>query len=177
MRRIIAFFVVVILLGLGLAYRVEAKKESLPGVSLKIGYVNRGKVIDKYPKAREVEDALRKEEEAKRKELMEKQEAIKKLEEELKAQGALLKEEEKQKKIRIIEEEKGKLGQLFRKYNAEMRSKVFEKQKEVLKEVDGMVESFGKEKGYTLILDAEQVIYGLEGLDVTGEIIKLFKKK
>ncbi|MCD5390752.1 OmpH family outer membrane protein [candidate division NPL-UPA2 bacterium] len=173
MRRIIAFFMVVSLLGTGLAYRVEARGESREGASLKIGYVDIGRVIDGYPRAREAKEALREEQEARHKELSRKREEIDKLEEELKAQEALLKEEEKRKRARLIEEKRRRWEQLFWEYDLEFRSKVMEKQREVLEEIRQAIESFGKEKGYTLILDARQVFYGLKGLDVTEEIIKL----
>lgn len=177
MRRIIAFFVVVSLLGMGLVYRVQAKGKSSEGVSLKIGYVDIEKVIAGYPKAKEAGEALQKEQEARQKEMEEKRGEIRNLEEELKAQGSLLKEEEKEKRVKTIEGKKRAWEQMFRTYNLEMRNKLIEKQKEVFEEVRRVVESFGKEKGYSLILDARQVIYGLEGLDVTEEIIKRLKKK
>jgi len=171
MRRIIAFFMVVSLLGVGLVHQAEAK-----GESLKIGYVDMGEVIARYPKAKEVEKALQKEQEAKQKEMEEKREEIDRLEKELKAQESVLKDEEKTKRTRIIEEKKREWGQLFQEYDLEIRNRVMEKQREVLEEVRQVVESFGKEKDYTLILDARQVFYGLKGLEITEEVIELLNK-
>ena len=176
MRTVVAFFMVVSLLGLGLAERVEARGELLERVSLKVGYVDIGRVIDSYPKAKEAEEALLKKQEAKQKELDEKREEISKLEAELRDQEPLLKEEEKERRVRLIEEKRRRWEQLFREYDLKMRSKVFEKQREVLAEVRQAVESFGKEKGYILILDSRQIIYGLEELDITEEIIKRLNK-
>ncbi|MCD5401114.1 OmpH family outer membrane protein, partial [candidate division NPL-UPA2 bacterium] len=79
-------------------------------------------------------------------------------------------------RVRLIEEKRRRWEQLFREYDLKMRSKVFEKQREVLAEVRQAVESFGKEKGYILILDSRQIIYGLEELDITEEIIKRLNK-
>ncbi len=172
MKAVVAFFMVVSLLGLGLAPRAEAREEA----HFKIGYVDLGRVIDHYPKAKEAEEALRKKQEAKQRELMEMQEEISKLEAELREQGPLLKEEERERRTRTIERRRKEWEQLFRAYDTEMRGRVFEKQREVLAQVRQVVESFAKEKGYTLILDARQVIYSLEGLDITEEIIKLLNK-
>ena len=177
MRTVIAFFMMVSLLGVGWAYRVEAGEKSPGGEALKIGYVDMGKVIDMYPKARDVENALQKEQEAKQKEMDEARKKINKLEEELKAQESVLKEEEKKKKSRIIEEKKKKWGQVFREYDLEMRNKVVEKQKEVLDDIRQAVETFGRENGYTFILDARQVLYGKEGMEVTDGIVKLLLNK
>jgi len=171
MRKAIALLAMVTLLSMGLVHRAEAR-----GESLKIGYVDIGKVIGEYPKAKEVENTLRKEQEAKQKEMNEKRAEISKLEAELKTQGPLLKEQEKRAKSQVIAEKKKRWSQLFREYDAEMRNEVIKKQKEVLGDIDKAVESFGKEKGYTLILDARQVLYGLKTLDVTDEVIKSLSK-
>ena len=176
MRAVIAFFVVVVLLGTGLVYQMEVRGKSREEFRLKIGYVDIGRVIDGHPKAREAEEALWKEQEAKQKELGQKREEIDKLEEELKAREALLKEEEKRKRVGLIEEKRREWEQLFREYDLELRSKVIEKQREVLEEIRGTIESFGKEKGYTLILDGRQVFYGLKELDITEEIVGLLNK-
>ncbi len=176
MRRIIAFFMVVGLFGLGLTYRAEAGGKSPEGGSLKIGYVDIGRVIGGYPKAKEIENTLRKEREAKQKEVNAKRVEIRKLEAQLKAQGPLLKEPEKKAKMKVIAEKQKKWGQLIREYDAEMRNELIKKQKEVLGAIDQAVRSFGKENGYTLILDARQVVYGLKGLDITAGIIKLLNK-
>jgi len=177
MRKVIAFFMVVSLLGLGLTYRAEAAGKSPDASSLKIGSVDMGKVIGQYYKAKEVEETLQKKQEAKQKEIEGKREEINKLTEELKAQGSVLKAEEKKKKAKIIEEKKKMLGQLFRTYDSEMRSNVIQKQKEIIKDIQTAIKAFGKKNGYTLILDARQVLYSSKAnLDITGAVIKLLNK-
>ncbi|MCD5397503.1 OmpH family outer membrane protein [candidate division NPL-UPA2 bacterium] len=176
MKTVIAFFVVVSLLGLGLAVEVRARGESPEGVRLKIGYVDIARAIDGHPKVQEAEEFLRKEQEAKQKKLEEKREEIGKLEAELRAREALLKEEERERRVGIIEEKKRAWGQLFREYDLDIRSRVIEKRREMFAEIRQVVESFGKEKGYTLILDSRQIIFSLEGLDVTDEVIELLNR-
>ncbi len=177
MKTVIAFFVVFSLLGLGLAERVGASRgEPREEISLKIGYVDLGRVIDQHPMVKEAEEALRKQQEVKQKELEVKREEISRLEAELRVREPLLEEGEKERRLRVIEEKKRGWEQLFREYDLEMRRKVFEKRREMFDEVRQVVKSFGREKGYTLILDARQVIYSLEGLDVTEEVIKRLNK-
>lgn len=178
MKKLMVLLVMVSsLLVTGLACQAESKEEIQDESSVKIGYVNMGKVIDSYSKAKEAEKVLRKEQEEKRKELEEKSEEITKLVEELQAKETVLKETEKQKRIKVIEDKKKALGDLAQKYDSEIKKKIFSMQTEVMQGIDKTVEAFAKEKGYTLILEAQQILYIIDGSDVTKEIIKLLNDK
>ncbi len=160
-----------IAISLGLVYRAEA------GDILKVGYVDIGAVIDRYAKTEELEKALEKEQQTKQKEIAKLAKVIEKLERELKTKAPGLKEKERKRRAEIIEGKKEGWRRLFREYDLEIKSKVYEQQRGLIKEIQEAVHSYGKEKGYTFILDSRQVIYGLKGLDVTKEIVKLLNKK
>lgn len=159
--------IVFLVLSLGLSYRAEA------GESLKIGYVDVGAVIDRYAKTHELEKALEKDKQDKQKEIEGMAKEIDKLEEQLKTKAPGLKEEKKKRRAEIIKEKKDKQRRLFREYDLEIKSKVYAEQRELIKEIQKAVRSYGKGKGYTLILDGRTVLYGLESLDLTGEIVKI----
>ena len=50
---------------------------------------------------------------------------------------------------------------------------------ELLKEISAVVQEYGKEKGYALILERQQagVLYSGQGIDLTLEIVQRFDAK
>ena len=46
----------------------------------------------------------------------------------------------------------------------------------VLRDLDGVIQKVGKEKGYLLIVERKQggIVYGAPEIDVTDEVIKVF---
>lgn len=155
---------------LGLCYRAEA------GENLKVGYVDVGAVLDRYAKRQELEKALEKEKQTKQKEIDEKLKEMEKLEKELEAKASLLKEEEKQQREKIIKEKRKEHLRLFQQSQLEIRDWALQQQREIFKEIQEAIRSYGQENNYTLILDGREVLYGLEELDLTDQIINLLNK-
>ena len=151
----------------GLVYQAEARGD------LKIGYVHLEGVAGRYAKTQKLKKALEKEAQAKQKEIDKMTKQIEKLERELKTKAPGLKEEERNRRAEIIKEKITEWRKLFREYDLEIKNKNYEQEMGLRKEIDEVVRSYGKEKSYTLILDGRTIIYGLKGLDLTDEIVKI----
>lgn len=161
---------------LGLVY--EAKAEE----NLKIGYIDISAVFNRYAKTQELEKNLEKEKQTKQKTIDKKLEEIKKLVKELKTKAPGLKEEERQRRSEVIEKKKKEHFQFAQQSELEIRNWIMEQQREIMKVILETVRSYGKENGYTLILDGTKgpmgeglssVLYGLKELDLTDQIINL----
>jgi len=73
-----------------------------------------------------------------------------------------------------------KIQEFSRKW-AEVNKKLDERRKELenarLKEIKDAIKKYGKEKGYTVILDSRVILFGETSADLTDEIIKVLNSK
>ena len=144
---------------------------------LKIGYVNVAQVFDKYKRTDEATEALKKDIEDKRKDIEKKKEAINLLKQKLEAQGVVMAEKEKAKMEEEVEAKISELKDISEKSNRELRERETALTRDILKDIEEVVKAYGKDNGYDLILDSREVLYGLEGMEVTNDIIKLINEK
>ena len=49
--------------------------------------------------------------------------------------------------------------------------------RDILKEMNGVIQEYGKGHGYSIIVNDRILLYGDEALDLTGEIIKILNER
>ena len=96
-------------------------------------------------------------------------------------QSSLLSADAAKKKENDLRQKQDKLardGKELQRFKADAEEEIEKKRAEVVKQfqVDliGIINKFGKDEGYTLILDRAVVLYAPEAVDVTDKIIKAF---
>lgn len=141
---------------------------------IKLGYINLRKVESDSiagKKALKVLENLVKDKQA---QIEQRKEEIQKMQAELDKQSAVISADERsrrQDKIQRAYKDYQRFGsdsqdELSRK-KEEMASKMFD-------EVTAVINKYGKEEGYTLILDRSVVLYAPQAVDVTDKIIKAY---
>ncbi len=148
-----------LVVSLGLSYGAE------PGDSLKVGYVDVNRVAKGYAKM----DGFRKSVEERRSELNARAKEIEKMEKALQDQESVLKQKEKEKRSRAIKQKVENIQIL----SQEFRKKTWEEEGKLSAQILETIKELGKERAYSVILDHRAVLYGLPGMDLTEEIIKL----
>ncbi len=139
---------------------------------LKIGYVNPAKVFDGYQRTKASDDILEKKGKQKEAELEARMNELKKLRQGLE----LLADQAKEAKAREIEEKSDEL-QRFRTNTArDLRRERDTVAKDILKEIQHGVEEYAKANGYSMILDARSLLYGVSGYDVTDQVLQALNK-
>ena len=141
----------------------------LQAAEMKIGIVDLGRVFDSYQKTKEAERTLEAEGSKKTEERSKKIEEVKKLKGELE----LLNDKAKAEKQAVVDQKVQELQAFDREVRETLgreRNRVIQ---EILKEIDGTVKAYGRDNGYTLLLDDRALLYGTRDMDVTDAIIQL----
>ena len=142
---------------------------AVDAAELKVGYVNVGKVFDGYVKTQRLDASLETKGKQKEAELKGRMDELKKLRQSLE----LLNDEAQEARAREIEEKTEELSQ-FRTHTArDLRRERDAIAKGLLDEIRKGLDEFAKANGFTLILDAQSLLYGQDAYDVTDEVLAL----
>ena len=172
-RITIASLVLGLALAVGMAF--YAAPASAANV-VKIGVFDLQRVINQSKKGQAAEKTLRTKYERIQKELKRSESELERLQKELESQGAMLSPDAKHEKEKTLKRKLRDFQDKYRDYTEEMKKVEYEKTQPI---VDGILRAatqIGKEKGYTLILEAQKagVIYAPDALDITDVVIKRF---
>lgn len=152
----------------------EPKEAEVKEDVVKIRVIDGKRIFDEYPDSKEAKELLVKELKKRQQEINARTEEIKKLEEELKS-NLLLSDEERAKKESEINEKK----RAVLKYSQEAEEYLSEKEEELTKEITQkiylLIQQIAKEKGISIILENNYVLYVDEKLDITEDIIAKIK--
>ncbi len=165
--KLVSIAVVLSLFLFGQAAQVFAK-------DIKLGYVNMSKAFSEYDKTKESHAGLQKKLEAKKNERQKMVDEVSKLKDEME----LLNEKAKKDKESVLA---GKLTKL-QEFDAAVYNEIGQERDklamEIGKEIEGIVKNYGKQNGYTMILNENNLsmTYGDETLDVTQDIIDILNK-
>ena len=165
MQRFTKVFLMVVAISLICAITPYAKAQN----PLKVGYIELSKIFDEYKKTQDSSRALDEERKEKQTEMEKMVAELNRLRDELE----LLSEAGRKKKQAIIDEKTRKLSEFERESRIEIGSKRSAMMREILQEIDGVINGYGKAKNYDLILDDRFLLYQDESMDLTDETIKI----
>ena len=140
---------------------------------LKIGYIDLSKTFDEYEKTRQYETSLGKKGDTKEAERQKLVDEIKELKDEM----VLLSDKGKDDKQAAIDDKIKELQEFDRETRDELRKERDEMVRDILREIDKIVQDYGKEHGYTMILHDKVLVYGNDTIDITEDIIELLNTK
>ncbi len=126
---------------------------------------------------KKAETTLRKEIDDRQKKLQAEGQKIQAAMEDLRKQGMVMDEKSRtekeatiQKQVMAFEESKMRNQQEFQKRDQEISEPIIKKLRSIVSDV-------AKEKGYTLVIDTNSVVYAETSDDITGEVIKRYDAK
>lgn len=140
---------------------------------LKIAVVRLSKIFEEYEKTKSSEsqlEGLNKSKQAERERLVSE---IKGMRDEL----ILLNEEARQERQKGIEEKLKSLAGFDRETKETLRKKRDDAMKGILDEIEQTVTGYAKENGFTLVLNEQAVLYGVESIDVTDQVLSLLNER
>lgn len=174
MRKTLVFLSMMVL-GAGLlcpADHAESAETETPAVH-KIGVVNLNRVFKEYEATKLQESKLEKistEKQAEREKIVTE---IRNMRDEL----ALLNDANRDKQREAIDEKLKTLAQFDEQARDLLRGQREEAIQGLLKEIEGIVNAYAKQKGFDLILTDRAVLYFAPGIDVTQDILILLNQQ
>ena len=134
----------------------------------KIGYVDLAHVFDEYLKTKEFDKALEAKGAMKQTEREKMVAEVKKMREESELLSAKAKEDKQ-----VVVDEKIKTLQDFDRLTRDsLRKERDVMVRDILKEIEGVIQNFGKAQGYSFIFNDRVLVYKSEGNDLTAQVIK-----
>jgi outer membrane protein len=145
--------------------------------AVRIGIVDLQEVLNKSQKGLAVKQKLDQERAVRQKDLDGKQQEVMKLQAEFEKQAPLLSEQAKREKSEAIQRKTRDAVRIAEDANRDFDKRVREAELEVSREILGVVQEYGKDQGFTLVLERSMVVFGASVVDITSEIIKRYDSK
>lgn len=132
----------------------------------KIGFINVSQVFDSYDKTKQFDADLQKESEEKRVQRDALVNVIKKLRDEVE----LMAPEAREEKQRQMDQKVQELQAFDRDARLALRKKRDDMIRDILKEIDDIIQAYGKEKGYDYIYNDRVLVFKKDQSDLSKEI-------
>jgi len=162
-KRLAAVLVLVLMWGLGVC---GVSKAFAAGE--KIGYVDLARVFDDYQKTKTFDKSLEAKGSQKQADRDKMVADIKKLRDEAELLGAKAKDE----KQAAIDDKIKALQEFDRTTRDALRKERDQMVRDILKEIETVIQDFGKAQGYSFIFNDRVLVYKSEGSDLTPQVIK-----
>ena len=134
----------------------------------KIGYVDLARIFDEYQKTKTFDKTLEAKGATKQTDRDKMVNEIKKLRDEAELLGAKAKDE----KQAVIDEKIKTLQDFDRNTRDALRKERDGMVRDILKEIETVIQDFGKAQGYSFIFNDRVLVFKSEGSDLTNQIIK-----
>ena len=145
----------------------------------KIGFVDVQRVLARSVAGVAAREQLETEKGTMQREMDGKRQELEKLREELEKKGALMTAEARREKQDSFERKRRDAARLADDFQKELEKKEQGLLQKVLQDVSGVIERFGKERGYFLIVERRgaTVLYGAAEADVTDDVIRAYDQE
>lgn len=140
---------------------------------LKIGYVDVASIFDQYSETKKAKLALEKEIKAKQDTIQKMSDEIKNLRGELDAQLSTLSIDDKKNKAQEIDRKAQELQKFTEDSETELSKKEADLTQNILTKIYAAVQQVGKDKAFSLILDKNNVIFGIDSWNITPDVLKV----
>ena len=144
---------------------------------VRIGVVDMQEVLMKSQKGMAVKQKLDQERAARQKDLDAKQQEVMKLQAEFEKQAPLLSDQAKREKSEAIQRKTRDTVRIAEDANRDFEKRVRETEMDITREIFGVIQEYGKDQGYTIILERGMVVFGAPAVDITSEVIKRYDAK
>jgi outer membrane protein len=106
-----------------------------------------------------------------------KQQEVMKLQADLEKQAPLLSEQAKREKSEAIQRMVRDARRVAEDSNRDFEKQVREAETDITREIFAVIQEYGKDQGYSSILERSTLIYSAPSVDITTEIIKRYDAK
>lgn len=171
LRRLVA------ILGLGLAFAVVCADPSWAAQAIKVGVVDVQQVLNQSQRGQTVKQKLEQERTGRQKDLDTRQQELVKLQAEYEKQAPVLSEQAKREKKESLERRVRDARRVAEDANRDFEKRVREAEMETTREIFSTIQDYGKDQGFSVILERSSIIYGAPTVDVTADIIKRYDAK
>jgi outer membrane protein len=166
-----------VILGWGLAFVLAWGGPSWAAQAVKIGVVDVQQVLNQSQRGQVLKQRLEQERTGRQKDLDVRQQELMKLQAEYEKQAPVLSEQAKREKKEALERRFREARRVAEDANRDFEKRVRETEMETTREIFGVIQEYGKDQGFSVILERSSIVFGAATVDVTTEIIKRYDGK
>jgi len=146
---------------------------------LKVGYVDLQRALNESDAGKAAKERFKQQVDRLQVDLKKKKDQLDSLKEQLEKKSSVMKEAEARDMQKDYEKKLRDFERSYKDSQGELQQKDNELTVELLKELQGVIEQFGKEGGYSIILEqsSSSVLYGSPELDLTEQIIARYNAR
>ncbi len=145
--------------------------------SNRIGVVDIQQVLNQSQKGVAMKQKLDQERAVRQRELDARQQEVMKLQAEFEKQAPLLSEQAKRERSEALQRKVRDVRRIAEDANRDFDKRVREAEVDVTREIFGIVQEYGKDQGFTLILEKSTLLYTAPAVDITAEVVKRYDAK
>jgi len=146
---------------------------------VRMAYIDVQRVLTRSAAGVAAREALERERATMQKEMDGKRQELEKMRDELEKRGPLMTGEARREKEEQLERKRRDATRLADDFQRELSRKEQQLGSKVLQELVGLIERYGKQKGYQVIVEKRGagLIYGAPELDITDDIIRAYDQE
>ena len=143
---------------------------------VKIGYVDLHRALEETDEGQRLKRELEREFETRQQRLDGELESVMQKRQEMEQQAMMLSQERQQQMAMELQQEMQKLQETYLTLQNELAQKEAEATTRLFEGMRSVIEEIGEEKGFTMIIERTElsVLYAVDGLDLTDELIRRF---
>ncbi|GAK49538.1 outer membrane chaperone Skp/OmpH [Candidatus Moduliflexus flocculans] len=147
------------------------------GETMKIGFVDLQRVIDSSEQGKAAQDEVKKKSDELTEQAKKMEDEYNKMKADFDNQQAMLTPEAKNQKRDELAKFERDYTRFVQDSRNELRQVEQRSLKQLLEDVGKIVVEYGKNNNFTLILEAGNILYGADQIEITADIIKLYNTK
>ncbi len=157
----------------------QAAPPSAPLSGVRMAYIDVQRVLTRSAAGVAAREALEKDRASMQKEMDGKRQELEKIRDELEKRGPLMTGDARREKEEQLERKRRDATRLADDFQRELARKEQLLGSKVLQDLVGLIERYGKQKGYQMIVEKRGagVIYGATELDITDDIIRAYDQE
>jgi outer membrane protein len=167
----------VAILGAGLAVIVAWGGVAWAAQPIRVGVVDVQQILNQSQRGQVLKQKLEQERTGRQKELDARQQELVKLQSEYEKQSPVLSEQAKREKKESLERRVRDARRVAEDANRDFEKKVRDAEMETTREIFAVIQEYGKDQGFSLILERSSLIFSAASVDVTSEVIKRYDAK
>ena len=143
---------------------------------MKVAIVNVQEVLQKSPRVTALSKKLETEFKSRQTKINDDQKSYQDSLDKLKKDAATMSQKDKDAVEKKMKAQKDELVKQYVNYQHDLQKEQQKAMQGILKDLNGIVTSIAKDKNYSLVLDAQAVIFASDGADITKDVADQFNK-
>lgn len=170
MKKILAFAGALLLIGSTQIYAENAPLGNLATVNLQ-------QVLQQSPKIKTLNEKLQNQFKSRQDKLIGEQQDLQKEADSFKKDSLTMTQKEKTTTQKKLEDEQANLAKQVAEFQKDVGAEQSKVMQTIFAQLNGIISTLAKKESYSLVLDAQAVVYAEKATDITKEVSKEFDKK